>query len=197
MAEIEIPNPDEVKEKAENPFAKIVALCVAVYAVILALAAAGGNNASKDMLMEQQKASNDWNRYQAKAIREALYLNDQEKLEFELAKGGINTDARKKLEEMAARIKAKLQEYKRDKEDIMASAREHEKARDEAHQRDPYFDFAEVALQISIVLASVAMLANKRWAFYASIVLAIMGMALTANGYFMVTDVLGQHAEKK
>ncbi len=81
MAEIELPNPHEAKERAEDPFTKMVALSVAIYAVVLAIAAAGGNNAGKDMLMEQQKASNSWAQYQSKAIREALYINESERIE--------------------------------------------------------------------------------------------------------------------
>ena len=185
MPDVEIPDPKEAKEKAEDPFTKRVALSVAIYAVILAFAAAGGNNAGKDMMMEQQRASNRWAQYQAKAIREALYLNDAEKLEIDLAKGSLAEDARKKMEETLKRIRTKLAEYKGEKEMIMLKARNHESARDDAHKRDPYFDFAEVALQISVVLASVAMLSGKRWAFYVSLALALIGVTLTLNGYFL------------
>jgi Domain of unknown function (DUF4337) len=194
VAEIEIPNPHEAKEKAEDPFTKGVALCVAIYAVILALAAAGGNNAGKDMMMEQQKSTNKWGQYQAKAIREALYLNDLEKLEIDLIKGGMTPEAAQKVQQNVERIKTKLAEYKTEKETISNEAKSHEAKRDKAHKRDPYFDFAEVALQIAVVLASVAMLSGKRWAFYASIVLAIIGAILTLNGYFLLDagKILGE-----
>jgi hypothetical protein len=184
--EVEVPDPHEVKEKAENPFAKRVALFVAIYAVVLAIAAAGGHNASKDMLMEQQKASNKWAQYQAKAIREAIYINESEKLEMELARQSLTGEARVIAERSKARIREKLDDYKKDKAEITAEAKKHEEIRDEAHHRDPYFDFAEVALQISIVLASVAMLSGKRWAFVASLVLAFIGVALTLNGYLLL-----------
>ena len=187
MAEIELPNPHEAKERAEDPFTKTVALCVAIFAVVLAIAAAGGSNAGKDMLMEQQKASNKWAQYQSKAIREALYINESERIERDLEGGGnvVNMEARAKTVKSLARIKAKLDEYKTEKETISKEAQAHEHLRDDAHTRDPYFDFAEVLLQISIVLASVAMLSGKRWAFYASIVLAVLGLLLTANGYLL------------
>jgi hypothetical protein len=186
MAEIEIPDPHEAKEKAEDPFAKGVALCVAIYAVFLALAAAGGSNAGKDMLMEQQKSTNKWGQYQAKSIRGVLCENDLEKFEVELAKGGLSDEAKAKLEQNIVRLKAKLARYEKEKEEISNEAKAHEVKRDKAHTRDPYFDFAEVALQIAVVLASVAMLSGKRWAFYASIVLAIIGGVLTMNGYFLL-----------
>jgi hypothetical protein len=184
--EVEVPDPHEVKEKAENPFARRVALFVAIYAVVLAIAAAGGHKAGKDMLMEQQKASNKWAQYQAKAIREAIYINESEKLEMELARQSLTGEARVIAERSKARIREKLDDYKKDKAEITEEAKKHEEARDDAHHRDPYFDFAEVALQISIVLASVAMLSGKRWAFVASLVLAVIGVALTLNGYLLL-----------
>ena len=46
MAEIEIPQPEEMHEKAENPFMKRVALFVAISAVGLAISGYGGKNVS-------------------------------------------------------------------------------------------------------------------------------------------------------
>ena len=74
-AEVEVPH------DGNDPFVKRVALSVAAFAVVLALAAAGGNNAGKDMLMAQMQASNEWNRYQAKSQREVLYAQEREELE--------------------------------------------------------------------------------------------------------------------
>jgi hypothetical protein len=191
MPEVEIPDPHEVKEKAEDPFAKRVALVVAVYAVALAIAGLGGNDAGKEMLMNQQEASNQWAYYQAKAIREALYLVEAEKIELDLARGDLSSDAKLKAEKTLARIKGKLEEYKGEKAEIMEKAREHEKERDTARRRDPYFDFAEVMLQIAIVLATVAILSGRRWPFFVSLMLALVGVALTANGFGLFVKVPG------
>jgi Domain of unknown function (DUF4337) len=187
MAEIEIPDPHEVKEKAEDPFAKRVALFVAIYAVALALAAAGGNNAGKDMMMAQMKATNLWAYYQAKVGRENQYAVEAEKLEVELAVRGatLSADERGRIEKIRDKYKEKAGKYAEEKGDIKTKAEKEEQDRDEANKRDPYFDFGEMALQIAVVLASVAMLSGKRWAFYASLVLALIGGALTLNGYMM------------
>ena len=186
MPEIEIPDPHETKEKAENPFTKKIALCVAIYAVVLAIAAAGGGNASKSMLMEQMNAIDEWNQFQAKSIRESNYLNDLESSEIALLDNNFSSEQKEKLLKKIARVKAKLEDYKKDKAEIMAKAKHHEAVRDNAHHRDPYFEFAEVMMQIAIVLASVAMLSGRHWAFIASMVLAVIGIALTVNGYTLL-----------
>jgi hypothetical protein len=72
MAEVELPKPDELHEHAANSFSRRVALVTAIYAVVLAIAALGGNHAMKEMLLAQQQSSDQWAFYQAKVIREHL-----------------------------------------------------------------------------------------------------------------------------
>jgi hypothetical protein len=193
MAEVEVPDPHEVHEKAGDPFTKHVALCVAVYAVALAVSALGGNNAAKEMMMAQQQATNQWAYYQAKVHRENLYLLEAEKLELELeVRGaGLSSDDRKRLETVRAKYAKKAADYKHEKEEIKTKAEELEKERDVAARRDPYFDYAEVLIQIGIVLASVAMLSRRKEAYYASMVLAGIGLVLCVNGYGLFVKVPG------
>lgn len=195
MADVEVPDPKEIEEKGSDPFSRVVALMVAVYAVMLAVTALGGSNAGKDMVMAQQKASNAWAYYQAKVVRENLYVLAAKEMDVQLADLADEPNANPKRKERRERAKRayedKAAEYKKEKEEIMAEAREHEAERDLASRRDPYFDFAEVFLQIGIVLASVAMLSGKRIAFYLSIVVAVVGGFLCANGYGLFLKVPG------
>ena len=197
-AEVELPHGES------DPFVKRVALSVAVFAVVLALAGAGGRNANKDLMMNQMKAGNEWNRYQAKVQREVLYMQERETLEQEF--GPLKSD---ESEELAKRyetgqkdrtkqpaeagerrkqrlgfITGKLAEYKKEKEELSTQAKKYEADRDLAHKKDPFFEMAELLLQIGIVLASVAMLSKARWAFVAGCALGVVGLVLTIFGYF-------------
>jgi Domain of unknown function (DUF4337) len=60
MPEVEIPNPEELEEMRNKGFTRRVAITTAIYAVMLAIAALGGNNAMKDMLLAQQQSSDQW-----------------------------------------------------------------------------------------------------------------------------------------
>ena len=62
-------------------------------------------------------------------------------------------------------------------------ARRHERERDLNRAKDPYFDYAEVLLQIGIVLASVSILSKSRPVFVVSLVVAIAGTILAFNGF--------------
>lgn len=196
MADVEVPDPKEIEEKGSDPFTRVVALMVAVYAVLLAVTALGGSNAGKDMVMAQQKSSNAWAYYQAKAVRENLYLLAADDIDRELADlADEPTDANKKKANRRVEkrdfYRSEAARYKKEKAEIKSEAEEHEKERDLASRRDPYFDFAEVFLQIGIVLASVSMLSGKRIAFYLSVVVAIVGGFLCVNGYALFLKIPG------
>ncbi|MBA4063756.1 MAG: hypothetical protein C0501_08600 [Isosphaera sp.] len=193
MADVEVPDPKEVGEKAADPFTRQVALSVAVYAVALAVTALGGSNAGKDMMMAQQQATNEWAYYQAKVVRENLYQVEAEKLDLELELRGaeLTEAARRRVEKTRDQYRERAARYTREKEEIKARAEGLEKDRDVAGRRDPYFDYAEVLLQIAIVLASVAMLSGKPWPYYASLAVAGLGLALCVNGYGLFVRVPG------
>ncbi|HEY7517319.1 MAG TPA: DUF4337 family protein, partial [Methylomirabilota bacterium] len=63
MAEVELPNPEELEERRDKAFSRRVALTTAVYAVVLAIGSLGGNNAMEDILLAQQEATNQWAYY--------------------------------------------------------------------------------------------------------------------------------------
>ncbi len=88
MAEVELPNPEELNEIREKSFGRKIALITALYAMVLAIASLGGNHAMKEMLLAQEQASDQWAYYQAKSIREHLYKSQKMLLENELLLSG-------------------------------------------------------------------------------------------------------------
>ena len=188
MAEVELPKPDELHEHAANSFTRRVALVTAIYAVVLAIAALGGNHAMKEMLLAQQQSSDQWAFYQAKVIREHLYRAQKMRLEVDLAEraGASRADTREKMEALLKKFDEEEKRYNAEKKDIEKDAKKLEAMRDSFQARDPYFLVAEALLQIAIVMSSVSILARSGLIFSFSLVLAVSGLVLTANGYFMV-----------
>src|SRR5215472_6351056 len=120
MAEVELPNPKEIHEHAADAFGRRVALITAVYAVMLAIAALGGNHAMKEMLLAQQKASDQWAYYQAKVIREHQYRGQKLRLEADLLERGssVRPEVREKLEVLAKQFAEEEKRYNEEKKDI-------------------------------------------------------------------------------
>ena len=195
MAEVELPNPEELHERAESQFGRRVALVTAVYAVVLALAALGGNHAMKEMLLAQQKSSDQWAFYQAKVIREHQYRGQKLRLEADLVERGaaLKPEARAKLEGLMKKFEEEEKRYAVEKKDIEKEAKKLEHERDGYQLRDPYFLLAEALLQIAVVMSSVSIMSRSRLIFAFSLVLAGCGTLLTANGYFPLFQLAVLH----
>jgi Domain of unknown function (DUF4337) len=188
MPEVELPNPAELEEIKNKAFTRRVAITTAVYAVMLAIAALGGNYAMKEMLLAQQQASDQWTFYQAKVIREHAYRVQQKRLEVDLAERGASMapEVRQQYEALLGEFATEAKRYGVEKHDIEQDARKLEHERDVNRNKDPYFDFAEVLLQIAIVMSSVSILATSRLLYGVSFVLAVGGTLLMLNGYALV-----------
>ena len=184
MPEVELPDPHELEERRDKAFSRRVALTTAVYAVVLAIASLGGNNAMKEMLLAQQEATNQWAYYQAKVVREHLNRANKLLVETQLAEPSpLKGAERDKFDALRKKYADEEQRMNMDKKDIEKEARKHETERDINRDRDPYFDYAEVLLQIAIVCSSVAILSASRAMFWFSSVLAVLGALLTVNGF--------------
>ncbi len=191
MSEAELPNLDELEEIKGKNFTKRVALATAIFAVILAIASLGGKNASKEALLAQQQASDQWAFYQAKVIRENQYKNEKLHLESDLAERGPNmkSEVRQKIEALMAKFAEEEKRYDNEKKDIEKEAKKLEQERDKNRDKDHYFDYAEVLLQISIVMSSISILSVSRPMFLFSFVLAIFGALLTLEGYTLLFKI--------
>jgi hypothetical protein len=190
VAEVELPDPEELEERRDKAFSRRVALTTAVYAVALAIASLGGNNAMKEMLLAQQQASDQWAYYQAKVVREHLNRANKILIETQLAEpGALQGTVREKYVGLARRFADEETRMAADKKDIEKDARKLEHERDVNRDKDPYFDYAEVLLQIAIVSASVSILSASRPMFWFSMALAAVGALLTVNGFTLLVKV--------
>src|SRR5437016_9577942 len=183
MPEVEVPNPEEIREKAESRFGRRVALCTAVYAVFLVIAGLGGSNATKEMLLAQQQSSDQWAFYQAKVIREHQYRGQKLRLEADLVERGpsLRPEAREKLEALLKKYEEEEKRYNAEKKEIEQAAKRLETTRDRFQTKDPYFDLAAVFLHIAIAMASGAILSRSPSTFLIDPLLATVGRALALN----------------
>jgi len=191
MPELELPNMEELEKEKEKSFTKRVALVTAVFAVFLAITSLGGSKAMKEMLLAQQEASNQWAYYQAKVIREHLYRSQSLMLEAQLLDrdNTMTHQAREKIQLLIKKSSDEADRFATEKKQVEEEAKKVEKERDTYRAKDPYFEYAEVLLQIAIVMASIAILSAFRPIFYFSLVSAAAGVLLSLNGFLMVFRV--------
>ena len=181
---------DRAEHASEERFNRGAAMLIAFMAAVLAVGGLGGGNATDDMIISNIRASDTWAFYQAKNVRQTMY-------EIEVAELESRSPAD------AARIadyKATIARYDDEpdpaapddplrgegKKQLMAQAQAFEAARDVAATKDDNFDFAEVALQLALVLGSVAILAGNRAVLILSGLVGAIGALLTLNGFLLL-----------
>jgi hypothetical protein len=182
--------------EADATFRKFTGIYLGIVAMLLAITALGGSNATKTMLNSNIQASDIYSYYQAKNIRQTVYQLAAEQLDSELlALPEMPTAARTKIEDRIKRYRERVERYESDpstgegKKELLAKAKEFEAARERAAERDPNFDFAEALFQIAIVLGSVSIVAASRPLVHLSGILAIAGSLLMVNGYFLLVHL--------
>ncbi len=168
------------------------ALTISILAMVLAIASLGGSNAMKEATQENILAANAYAFYQAKNIRQTSYKLAASDLELQLAREpNMNATAKAMFEKKIEDYKKTADRYesepetKEGKKELMARAKEHEAIRDHAMRQDPWFDYAEGALQIAIVLLSVSIVAGIPALYWAGTLLGALGFVSTVNGYFL------------
>ena len=181
---------------AHDWFRRLTAIYVGVAAMLLAIAALGGAEATKEMLNANIHASDTYAFYQAKNIRQTLYQTSTAELEL-LAAGavGLSEGDKAKTAELIKRYRDTVARYESEpatgdgKKELMTKAKEWEHKRDHAAEQLPNFEYAEAAFQIAIVLGSVAIVAASPALLGVSGVLAAMGVLLTLNGYLLLVPL--------
>lgn len=186
------------QDKAADTFKRRAAVLIAFFAMLLAVTGLGGNNAMKEALNENVQASNAFAFYQAKNIRQTSYALAADQIELAWVNDPNLPDAARTA------LRGKLEVYRKNvaryesepetgegKKELMAQARKHEAARDRALRQDPYFDYAEVLLQITIVLISVAIVADQRWLTWVAIATGGVGALFMLNGFLLLVAIPG------
>jgi hypothetical protein len=182
--------------EADANFRKFTGIYLGIVAMLLAITALGGSNATKTMLNANIQASDIYGYYQAKNIRQTVYQLTADQLQAELlSQPGMPEEARTRIDGMIKRFRERVDRYESDpatgegKKELLAKAKEFEVKRDHAAERDPNFDFAEALFQIAIVLGSVSIVAASRSLVKLSGVLAIGATLLMINGYFLLVHL--------
>lgn len=185
-------------DKESDRFKQRAAVVIAIFAMVLSITALGGSNAGKEAVNNNVLASNYFNFFQAKNMRQTALILAADQVELAWLNDAAVPDAakealRKKLDQYrktVARYESEP-ETSEGKKELLARARDYEAKRDHALRQDPYFDYAEAMLQIAIVLISVAIIANLAWLAFLGGAIGLVGSLLTINGFFLLVDIPG------
>jgi len=168
---------------------KKIALLISVIALFLAFSETLGKSAQTVGIELNIKASDTWNFFQAKTIRQTSLRTAAEAMALQVA--SVPDEAGK-----AAMVKqieswrATVTRYESDpqekdgRKELRAQAEQYERDRDVAMAKYHNYEFASAAYQIGIVLASAAVITGMMILVYAAAGVGLIGIVFTALGLF-------------
>lgn len=186
------------QDREDDRFKRRAAVLIAFFAMLLAVTGLGSNNAMKEALNSNIEASNAFAFFQAKNIRQTSFQLTADQIEMAwLTDPALPPEAKAKLAARLAEYRKTIQRYESEpetgegKRELLVQARKHTAKRDLALMQDPYFDYAEVLLQITIVLISVSIVADQRWLTWIGAAFGAVGALLTVNGFLLLVSIPG------
>ena len=173
----------ELQEQAEHAehesSMRPVALTMTVLAVLVAVTTVLGHRAHTDAILNQDKATDQWNYYQAHKIR----ANDTALAADLLSVVTIaDKDAAKKIAKGYTDHQAKWTD---DLKGEQEKAEALETNVEQAEAKGDRFDLAEALLEIGLVITSVTLLTRTRIYWYIGIVFSLGGIASAASVLFL------------
>lgn len=174
---------EEAHHHATHPWTKYIALTTSGLAAFAAIGALKSGSMVNEVMIEQLKASDTWNQYQADRQKSHLYLiaansiADSGQSSKATLEGG--KPASKRLEEYLAQVeheKSKTDELQKTAKELEKSSRE----RMEIHER---FSYSVALLQVAIALGAVSALTRNRWVWYGSMATGLAGIVYFVLGF--------------
>jgi hypothetical protein len=174
-------------EDKKEPWLNYLALSTVVLAVCATLSTFKGGSYSTRSVISQTQASDQWAFFQAKSIRQSLYLTQKEKLQLEadLLPRGSSQQTLDRYQTAIAGSDAKISKYEKEKSEIQLDAIRLEKQRDEAQRHALPFGLAVIFLQVAILLSSIAGLLKKKYMWYLALPIGALGLFYFADGFLL------------
>ena len=162
---------------------KLIGLLISVLALFLAVSEMLGKSAQTHALALNIEASNTWNFFQAKAIRQTVLRTNMETLQLQMDIS--KPDIAKQMSAWQATIERLESEPSTNegRKELIKKARDIEAKRDGYLEQYHAYEVASLLMQLGIVLSSVALLSSIMWFAAGSIGLGLAGLVVLISAY--------------
>ncbi len=186
-----MPGGHEVSEEIEHAVHenKGIALLIAVLALFLAFASAGGKGAQTEAITENVESANLWAFFQAKSIRATTLQTAAEMLETDLV-ADANPASKSAKEQMIKAWKQTVARYESEPEthegrkELAERAKSAEERRETSMAKYHNYEIASAALEIGIVLASATIITGMAVLAWIAGGLGIIGLGFIGIALF-------------
>ena len=173
-----------------NPFISRVSITIALLAVVAAIAGSLETYESASAIIEankavlaQDRATDQWNLYQAKSLKKNMFL---------IAADAGGAKAAAYLQK--AKDEGSTQDEAQTKAKALEDVREESLAASEVHERRHHrLGIAATLLEMAIAISTIAIITQKRWPWLASALLGLVGMVAAAIAYTPLAGMIPIH----
>lgn len=165
--------------EARDPFERRVAVSIAGMAVALAVVQNKGDNAKTDAIIKTNEASDQWARYQSKSIKGSLARVEKDLIST------LQTSPDGKTKEKLDWLSGEIARYEDDGKDITTQANTAQQAATTQGGVNDRCDMGALALQIAVVMASVAILSRWKTLWWLAMVLALVGAGIGVSAFLL------------
>jgi hypothetical protein len=169
----------EQVEKGGESQLRYVSVFISVLAVLVAMVTVYGHRTHTEAILLQSRASDQWNEYQAKKIRQSILSGNADLLG--LQPNANQAGVEKKLDDYNKHI----EKWNEDLKDEQDKAHEYEAEVKVAEARASRFDLGEALLQIAVVLASITLLTRQRIFVIAGCALGLAGLLIAVSAFLV------------
>jgi Domain of unknown function (DUF4337) len=167
----------EQEEKARENGLKPVSFTMALLAVLVAIVTVMGHRTHTEAVLLQAKASDQWNLYQAKKIRQSDTELATDLLSALQVRDPV---AAKKLSDGYNAHEQKWTEDLKEEQDEAQSLEAEVKL---AERRADRFDLGEALLEIGLVVSSITLLTRLRTYWYLGVVFGVAGVVVACLAF--------------
>ena len=168
----------QVKEGGEESLTHI-SLAISILAVLVAMVTVLGHRTHTEAVLEQTRAADQWNLYQAKKIRLDATQRDIDMLRLQPAADAKATAA------VISAYQAHISKWNDDLNDEQKKAEEFEKSVSVAEGKAGRFDLGEALLQIAVVLSSITLFTRRKSYYFGGLALGIAGILIAASAFLV------------
>lgn len=169
----------EQAEKAGENAMRPVAFTMSLLAVLVAVTTVLGHRTHTEAVLTQNKATDQWNFYQAHKIRSSDTELAQDLL------GVVTVSNRDAADKLAKSYADHQKKWADDLKEAQQKAEDLEADVSRAEARASRFDLAEALLEIGLVITSVTLLTRSRIYWYLGIVFSVAGIASVATAFLV------------
>jgi hypothetical protein len=170
----------QLKEAGEDKAESLttISLAISILAVLVAMVTVLGHRTHTEAVLMEARATDQWNEYQAKKIR-------QDNLSVVVETLGLNANPTPATQQKLTEFKAHIAKWKEDLAEQQSKAHEFEAEVAHAERQASRYDLGEALLQIAVVLCSITLFTRNRTYFAFGLFLGLAGLLVAASAFIV------------